>query len=201
MKTNAIVLASAMAVFLASTTWADMVTIYSQPTSVNSNETVNAGAPQFAVVPYGAYEAPVTGAYWVSFTPNVDGALTNSETSPAGVFVDSFSLSRRVISGGVTVWADDTASVYLDGVQKFAADFTDSNGPCQLGIIGCLPKYGGFVNLAGLAAGSHTLEVNAYQTGGGGFGVLYQGSVDTPEPSILLILGLQTLLVLSLSLL
>ena len=55
------------------------------------------------------------------------------------------------------------------------------------GPISCGQAEGGFVDLTGLAAGPHTLRIDAWQLGGLVYGVMYGGSVNSaadpvPEP-------------------
>jgi len=97
-------------------------------------------------------------------------------------FTQTFVLPYAHNSGSVEVWADDTADVWLDGTLFYAANLGAQNGTCQMGVIGCLPEYGGVVSLNGLTAGSHTLTVEGHQVAGDGFGVLWEGQVTSSAP-------------------
>lgn len=98
----------------------------------------------------------------------------------------------------LTVWADDTAAVYLDNMLLFAPVFTQST--CSGQPIGCRPEDAGHISTH-VGVGSHLLELRVYQVGGGGdtllnpFGVKYEGMVSwadpvaTPEPSSYALFG------------
>jgi hypothetical protein len=128
---------------------------------------------------------------WVSYANTGYGQTTpppNSTTTPLAIFYEVFTLPTPSIAGSVTVWADDTAAVFIDGVQIWWPNFTQ--GTCAAGPIGCEPNEGGAVSLAGLPAGQHTLRIDAYQVGGVTFGVLYEGWVEPiPEPLTLTLIG------------
>jgi hypothetical protein len=80
------------------------------------------------------------------------------------------------------VWADDTARVLIDGNEVFAPNF--SQGTCAIGPIGCEPGEQGVIGHTFTVAGLHTVAFEAFQTGGGPFGLLYAGATRTvPEPS------------------
>ncbi len=90
------------------------------------------------------------------------------------------------------VWADDSADVVVDGVQLIGAAFTQST--CSGTVIGCVHQDGGSFVQA-LSAGAHNVTITAYQVGTGTnttdnpFGVLAVGSVNTPEPATLGMMG------------
>ena len=96
-----------------------------------------------------------------------------------------------------TVWADDTARVYFDGIllsnePNFTQNFC-ANGP-----IGCEPDE--FFNFSmNIVAGPHFIEIDTYQVGTttgaevNPFGLLYHGEVSevtVPEPATLLLMGM-----------
>jgi hypothetical protein len=100
----------------------------------------------------------------------------------------------------LTVWADDTSQVLLDGVQVFAPNFTQNI--CADGQIGCTPSNGGVIDYVFSSGEHHTLAFNLFQVGTGTntrdnpFGLLFAGQVDhvlvpaaVPEPSTWLLLG------------
>lgn len=143
------------------------------------------------------WQTPSGGASWVTDAVTASGIQkTNGTTS---TFTQSFFLPYGTNTGSVTVWADDTARVWLNNTLIF--DFFDGpNSTCQMGVIGCLPQFGGTVSLDGLNAGTHVLTVEALQTNGGPFGALWIGSVTSvPDGGMTLMLlggaliGLETL--------
>jgi len=93
------------------------------------------------------------------------------------------------------IWADDSAGVYVDGVQVFAPVYTQGSA-CSGQVIGCLPGQDGVLSNYHLGAGTHTITFDLYQTGTGTdttsnpMGLLFTGSdVSAPEPTALLLVG------------
>lgn len=157
-------------------------------------------------------------AVWVSFESghgsdgnNVNVASGNVNPGNQTVqFTYTFSLATP---GFLTfsVWADDTAAVFLDGASLAAGNGVQ-DGACAAGAIGCESDEGQtFANIA-LAAGSHAIDFAVYQrvvniggtavectgpgfttcTGDTGtpFGLLFAGDLTpVPEPASILLLG------------
>jgi hypothetical protein len=104
----------------------------------------------------------------------------------------------------LSVWADDTAEVLLDGVQVFAPNF--ALGICANGPIGCEPPEAGAIS-AQFAAGAHLLEFRLFQMGNGltvetnPFGILYSGEASwgapVPEPGTWLLAGFWLVAIIS----
>jgi len=134
-----------------------------------------------------------TGSQWISYAnttnsgPSLNSDLTVTEKfnvlSPTKVLVQAL--------------ADDTAKVRLldstnAAIYTFNFNLTDPNGPCQLGVIGCIVtpnnySLGALVTLA--AAGLYTLEVTARQlVDGTPFGLQYSVSA-VPLPGAALLFG------------
>lgn len=172
------------------------------------------------ITPHAAWQQPGagdlsgSGALWVSYANTGIGAGNVLAPTPDDTTATPGNLSSTpwlmkitenfvVDAGGgsilLQVWADDTAEVYLDGVLKMAANF--SQGTCAVGTIGCEPnEY--FLLDEGLTAGSHSIDFYVYQLGqdrnpnANPFGILYSGDVssltlsEVPGPAGIGLLGL-----------
>ena len=145
-------------------------------------------------------------AEWISFENTgwctaTNGACitlpnTTSLADPTAVFTQTFTDDiGTVLTGSVTVWADDSAAVYLDG-SLISAPATLLQGPVH-----CSPASGitctgdGTIVDFTTTPGTHTLTFDVYQTGGATFGLLYDGSVSdnwrcVPEPASWILLGI-----------
>lgn len=168
---------------------ADTVIIASQGTAADPLEW-NAIGANVCIPPVGVWAPPPAGTCWVSYAQTGAGGMS---PGPGMVsFVQWFFLPYSTNTGSVTVFADDTAGVWLNGVLMFPANMTQDNA-CAAGPIGCTmnPFEGGIINLAGLGAGWNVLQFDVWQTGGDGYGVLYYGQVESvvPEPASLLLMG------------
>jgi hypothetical protein len=157
------------------------------------------------------------GADWISFedtgysatapgfSPNVVPNSTG-ENSPNAIFTQTFTDTYSALVLSFTVWADDTAVLFLNGIQISAnANFSQVHGTyCAPAGVSCTGA--GTTFTEDLAPGSYTLSIAVYQTGGGPYGLMYAGTVtdtetdppNVPEPGsfILLSAGLAAFAVL-----
>jgi len=157
------------------------------------------------------------GAAWVSYadTGRTGTTLAPRLDSGAGFdWVMSVEESFAVTGLGgdlfLSIWADDTARVFLDDEEIFAANFTQDI--CAGGGIGCEPgDVGEFSRF--LDPGDYTLRFEVFQVGTGlvarnnPFGLLYSGeilngvetageSVDAvPEPGAALLFAVGSLVI------
>jgi hypothetical protein len=137
---------------------------------------------------------------WVSYanTGTGPGATSPPNTSipgtPTAIFRES--LPGMTAAVWVTVFADDTADVYLyDNAHPLGWLLKSANpvqdGHCAAGPIGCEPNEGWtspWVSVDPTAPA--WLEFRAYQRGGGPFGLLYGGEAQVvPEPGTYAFLG------------
>ena len=103
--------------------------------------------------------------------------------------------SGAPIAGSITVMADDTTSIWLNGVELLGPASTEGNTfrTCSDFATGCLTSTASTVNLLpALRTGSNTLTFGVQQIAGDSFGLDYAGSVTsgTPEPATMALVGL-----------
>jgi hypothetical protein len=139
-------------------------------------------------------------------TPGVANPLGTTVSGPAtATFYQTFTVTDPSDSGNLSVWADDTATVYLDNGTVAAGDgssgtleFTANpvlGTNCAGAPIGCLAGMNAIIPL-NLTTGTYTLVVDAYQlVGGSPFGVMYAGTLgpgapSVPEPASYMLMGL-----------
>jgi len=188
----------ATGIFAGSSTYGSTVFLNSDLHSEFNNLT----GTNVAITPVPAVWEPNGGSYfWISYdqtgfggiaAPNVTGAITlPNPAPPTAIFYEDFTVDGPVTSGGLVVWADDTARVYIDKVGGGQILLIDANpgtgaGYCSGGVIGCLPGEGAFFNLASLnlTPGQYEVEIDAYQRNGGPFGVMYAGFLTTSTPTV-----------------
>jgi PEP-CTERM motif len=165
------------------------------------NESNNLTSANVFIAPNPVWAVAPAGAGWISYadTGNDPEAFSppNSTLNPWAIFTESFFLPGSTNTGSVRVWADDTASVTLDGSPVGPPADLILGSACAAGSIGCLPNAFADISLSGLSQGEHSLTFSVYQLGGGPFGLLYSGSVTStdaqvapaPEPATFLALG------------
>ncbi len=140
------------------------------------------------------WTAPQDGAQWISFENTGYSAIApgyavnelpnaTGESDPNAIFYQTFTDTYSPLTLSITVWADDTAVLFLDGVQESAnANFSQVAGtPCAPTGITCNGAGSTFV-FDDLAAGTHTIQIDVYQAGGGTYGVMYDGTVTDSGP-------------------
>ena len=147
------------------------------------------------ITPHPLWQQPVGGAQWISYTNSGIGGTVvrpDSTTKPQASFFESFSILGSPVSGFLTVWADDTAAVYVN--DKLVVDSNPKqDSTCAAGPIGCEPKEGSSINLTPyLMTGSNTIRFDVFQQAGDVFGLLYQGGYEAsqvPEPGTYALMG------------
>jgi hypothetical protein len=158
--------------------------------------TNNSGSATQNIVGNSAWAAPLPGSSWVSFA---DTGITSDPgfivvpNGTAVTFSESFNLSGSVTFATLSVLADDTTSVWINGTEIASANLGGSYPTCSSLPIGCLTGTEGIFNTAQLAPylidGPNTISFVVYQEAGSSYGLDYSGVVTTPEPGSLALLG------------
>jgi hypothetical protein len=144
------------------------------------------------------------GASWISFENTgwqliggVGSAVTVLPNAAAGdpnaIFYQTFTDSAgTLLTGSVSVWADDSAAVYLDGVMLLAANYSQASTNCAPADGVSCANSGMTVDFS-TTPGTHVLSFDVYQTGGWTYGLMYDGSItdntSAPEPESYILLG------------
>ncbi len=176
---------------------ADSQTIASSAANTTNNSVLlglpNAGPTQ-NISSNPAWAAALPGSNWISFAPTGNPSDSNFYTVPNGtgvVFTQVFDLTGgNITSATLSVLADDTTSVVLNGVTLYNAALNGSYPTCSSLPIGCLTSTEGVFNFSNLAPylnanGVNTLQFTVYQEAGSSYGLDYAGQITTPEPSSL----------------
>jgi hypothetical protein len=182
---------------------ADDVSLASVGTASDAGQTNSDGAT-IAITPNSQWAAALPGSSWVSF------GSTGSTSAPGFFmvangtivsFFDVFNVAGTPTGGTLSLLADDSASVYLNGVLigSEAASNGNTYATCSDFGVGCLVSTTINLLASDLKTGANTLEFQVAQRAGGSFGLDYAGTVTdppntVPEPgmAILMMMGLLT---------
>jgi hypothetical protein len=159
-----------------------------------TNTTNNSGFATQNISSNPAWATALAGSNWVSFanTGNPSGAgflvLPNGTNA---VFSQTFNLSGTITSATISVLADDTSSLVVNGTTVYVANLGGSYPTCSSVQIGCLTATEGTFNIAPyLVDGSNTISFDVYQEAGSSYGLDYAGTITTtPEPGVLMMLS------------
>jgi PEP-CTERM motif len=178
---------------------ADVITFSSNGGPGESNST---GSPTVLIPPHPAWASAMPGSAWVSFmTQTGDPGAANYVVvaqNTVVTFNHTFTLNGPAVAGTLSVRADDSTSVILNGfVLASEADMAgNSYGGCSDVPIGCTGQTQRTFTFAEfsphLVNGVNTLSFGVAQRAGSSFGLNYSGSVTTdpvPEPATLTLLG------------
>ncbi len=189
----------AIAVSFALTANADTFIASDAANTTNDSGTqglVNAGPTQ-DIAQHPAWAAPLPGSSWISYAVTGDPSLSNYYVVPNGTsvtFSQTFNLDSPATGGTLSVMADDTTSVILNNVTIYAAALGGSYPTCSSQPIGCLTSTAATIDLSAFLndfnTGLNTISFQVYQEAGASFGLDYAGTVSTPEPGMLAMLGI-----------
>jgi len=205
---NLLKLSALAAVVVASATYAsaDTVTLVSnsttvtyggyKPTIADVAATAGAGAT-FNVGTGGVWTAPTGGSSWVSWDSGSCPGCGHIDADGDYSYDSTFTMASTDTSftGSITVMADDTTNVFLNGVELEHDGAIGGDGKCSDAAPNCITPV--TFTLTGIVAGLNTLSFDVEQTGLSAQGLDFSGSVtgsglgvsSVPEPSTLLMLG------------
>ena len=143
------------------------------------------------------WTAAQAGSSWVSFAQT--GPNPTVVVAPNGNywFDETFTtLAGETYTGGISVMADDTVAVFLNGHLENMPTNPGNFGHCSEGVPTCMfPTSITFNSADFIIGGSNTVEFQLIQGGLQQLGLDYIGSVTgtpnapTPEPGSLILLG------------
>ena len=158
---------------------------------IGLNQYIQPNVAWAPVLPHGSWISYAnTGMGTGSFSP----PNTTIPGTPTAVFYEYFPVGTYLAS--LNIYADDTAGVFLEDLSNnnpgtlLKAPNPVQDGACAAGDIGCQPNenWQGSFNVN--PNGTSRLRIEAYQRGGGPFGVMYEGTASTvPEPGSLWLLA------------
>ena len=155
------------------------------------------GASYSLVMPSGqsTWASALPGSYYVSSNPGDGPGGSNTEANGTYVYTSTFSLSSGMYGGTLSLLADDTATIKLNGITIFSAATAGGYPHCATNVPNCMTVdtaslYSSMFNSGVGTAGLNTLEIDLVQGGSDRLGVDFSGSIaPTPEPNSLLLLG------------
>ncbi len=160
--------------------------VFTPPFTIGAGPTYNLGTG-------GVWANPTGSSSWVGINPKDGPSGTHVEPNGIYDYTSTFYIGGggSTATGSLTVMADDTTDVYLNGVKVLdAATFLVAGKNCTFYTPNCLVPV--TVSLTGLLQnGTNTLKFDVDQDYGSATGLDFSGTVSsvTPEPNSLLLLG------------
>ncbi len=151
----------------------------------------NSAAPTYNIGTGGVWSNPLGSSSWVSLDPNTYPGGSVVEPNGTYYYYTAFTdTTAGTSTGTVTVMADDTTSVYLNGTLIAAAASATPATNCTQGQPNC--KVPVTYTLSGFVNGTNVLYFGVDQDFGSATGLDFVGTVNTattPEPGSLMLLG------------
>jgi len=140
------------------------------------------------------WAGPLGSSEWISYAQTGPGTPAMNPPNGNYYFVSTFStLPGETYTGSISVLADDSVAVFLNGVLQNTP--TDPGGfpHCSAGVPNCLISTTVTFNSANFLSGMNTLVFQDIQGAVIDLGIDYNGSITgsgaVPEPSSLILLG------------
>lgn len=177
-------------------------TIITLGSSALTTQNNASGSATVNIAPNPAWAAALAGTSWVSIANTGDPGSPNFVVIPNGTsvtFFQQFFLDGTPDSARLSVLADDTTSVFVNG-NPVAAQYTIAGIHCAAQPIGCLAAtrgdFGSAVLLPLLNPGTNTIQFDVLQHDMASFGLDYSGTIVTnPEPGTLGLVAVAGLLI------
>ncbi|MCX7605281.1 MAG: hypothetical protein N2036_14495 [Bryobacteraceae bacterium] len=155
------------------------------------NESNSVTGTNVIIQPHPAW-ASLAPYHWISYANTGAGPgaksppNSNPQKGPTASFYESLPKGAQFVR--LTVFADDTAAVYLiDRSNPLGLLLAPPNwrmdGACAHGPIGCEPKEGLLLEFYVNRFGPALLRFDVFQRGGGPFGLLYGGEAELAHSS------------------
>lgn len=156
----------------------------------------------YNVGPGGVWSGPLTNSSWVSSSPNggpnspAPGGTINP-TQGYYIYTTDFTATADTYYGTLNLWADDTAAVFLNGVQLVSFGTLGDDAQCAVTAPTCVNPLETVSFSQLLLAGNNAnvltivdVQAGNMNPGADPAGVDFNASLTTvPEPSSLLMLG------------
>ncbi len=164
-----------------------------------ANTTNNSGHATVNLDPNSAWAPALPNSYWISNGITGSPAEAGFYVAANGTtvtFSESFNLKGAITAASLSVMADDTTSVIVNGTTIFEANNDPAGGypTCSAQPIGCLANTAMTFStnqlVPYLKSGSNLIQFGVEQKNAGSFGLDYAGVITTsPEPASLALIG------------
>ena len=158
---------------------------------INNTYTAPSSSTTYDVSTGGVWTNPTGNSSWVALNPGDGPSGNNVEPTGTYFYLSTFIDNNPMLSSGtITVMADDTTGVYLNGILITAPASSATNGRCDSSTPNCTVPAVFTLTSSDFVSGVNTLGFNVMQEHGSAEGVDFSGSVNvTPEPGSLLLMG------------